>query len=77
MRPIFFFSVVLFTHRSAFPVFFNAAVTDQWWRLALTFRVFRRESGQRVVSVLRLIYRVRFGHMQPPLGHAYDTKKLV
>ncbi|EDO47138.1 predicted protein [Nematostella vectensis] len=40
-------SAVSFAHRSVFPVFFNASIVDRWLSLALTFRVFRRDSGQR------------------------------
>lgn len=45
----FFSTALLFNHRSVFPVLFNSAVIDYWWRLPLTFRLYFRESGQRMV----------------------------
>ncbi|XP_031563486.1 C2 domain-containing protein 3-like [Actinia tenebrosa] len=39
---------VIFNHRSVFPVSFNASVLEHWWGLGLTFRILKRESGQRM-----------------------------
>ncbi|XP_068718257.1 C2 domain-containing protein 3-like isoform X2 [Montipora capricornis] len=44
--------VVLFNHRSVFPVAFNSPVLDYWWRRPLTFRLYFRESGQRTPAVV-------------------------
>ena len=50
LNVIFFPTVVLFGHRSVFPLLFNSVVIDYWWRLPLTFRLYFRESRQRKVS---------------------------
>ena len=45
----FFSAEVSFNHRSVFPALFNSTVIDYWWRRPLTFRVYFRESGKRMV----------------------------
>ena len=46
---LFLSTEVSFNHRSVFPALFNSTVIDYWWRRPLTFRVYFRESGKRMV----------------------------
>ncbi|XP_055958923.1 C2 domain-containing protein 3 [Patella vulgata] len=39
--------VVSFNHRSVFPIMFDGASVDKWWKSALVFKIFAREPGQK------------------------------
>ncbi|XP_076468573.1 C2 domain-containing protein 3-like isoform X2 [Babylonia areolata] len=39
--------VISFNHRSVFPLMFDGAALEKWWKSALVFKVFSREAGQK------------------------------
>ena len=41
---VFLFAVIVFEHTSVFPVIFDADTIDKWWRSALVFRLYHKES---------------------------------
>ena len=46
-----------FNHRSVFPVLFDGAAVERWWKYALDFKVFARQAGQNVVCILLTLYQ--------------------
>ncbi|KAK7503764.1 hypothetical protein BaRGS_00004887, partial [Batillaria attramentaria] len=44
--------VVSFGHRSVFPLMFDGAALEKWWKSALVFKVFAREAGQQAPVLL-------------------------
>jgi hypothetical protein len=41
--------VVVFGHRSVFPVMFDADSLEKWWKSALVFKVYGKSPGQKLV----------------------------
>ncbi|KAL8593869.1 hypothetical protein ACOMHN_018081 [Nucella lapillus] len=39
--------VISFNHRSVFPLMFDGAALEKWWKSALVFKVYSREAGQK------------------------------
>ncbi|CAL1526799.1 unnamed protein product, partial [Lymnaea stagnalis] len=37
---------VLFNHRSVFPIMFDGAAVERWWKSALVFRLYSKEAGE-------------------------------
>nr|KAI8756892.1 C2 domain-containing protein 3-like [Biomphalaria glabrata] len=43
---------ILFNHRSVFPVLFNGASIERWWKSALVFRIYSKEAGEHVPTFI-------------------------
>ncbi|XP_077984214.1 C2 domain-containing protein 3-like [Glandiceps talaboti] len=43
---------VTFNHRSVFPVLFDGAAIDKWWKQLLVFKLFSKTAGQKTPSLL-------------------------
>jgi len=44
------FVVVVFGHRSAFPVMFDVESIEKWWKSSLVFKVYCKSPAQKMVS---------------------------
>lgn len=48
-------SVVAFNHRSVFPIMFDGAAVERWWKSALVFRLYCREEAQQMVRTKHVL----------------------
>ncbi|KAH9490372.1 C2 domain-containing protein 3 [Bulinus truncatus] len=43
---------IVFNHRSVFPIMFDGAAVERWWKSALVFRIYSKEAGEQAPTLV-------------------------